>query len=116
MRRIAVSRVYIIADENNAAPQSSGVLSSGEIVEQCANMCGHKQTTCRIVESYRNHVADVDEDMNVLNHFPLTEEIAMTEWLGGTLVIRGGKGTLYPTILTPPELCADDGGGNGDIQ
>lgn len=116
MRRIAVSRVYIIADENSTASQSSREISSIGIVEQCANMCGQKQATCRIAETYRNHVAELDEDMNVLNHFPLTEEIAMTEWLGGTLVVKGGKGTLYPTILTPSELCADDGGGNGDIQ
>ncbi len=98
MRRIAVSRVYIIADENNTAPQSSK-----EIVEQCACHVS-QQDAIRAAETYSNHVVDIDEAMNVLNHFPLTEEIAMTEWLGGTLVVRKGKATHYPTILTPSEV------------
>lgn len=110
-RRIAVSRLYIISDENHTAPQSSL-----EVVEQCDNIPYCKLKSCYIAEAHRNQVVDIDNEMNVLGHFPLTEEIAMTEWLGGTLAVKGGKGRLYPTVLSPSELCTDDGCGNGHVK
>ena len=40
----------------------------------------------------------------------------MTEWLGGTIVVRHGQATHYTAVLSPSELSADDGRGNGHIQ
>jgi hypothetical protein len=39
---------------------------------------------------YINHVVELCNS-RVVNHYPLRGEIAMTEWLGGTIVIENGK-------------------------
>lgn len=37
-------------------------------------------------EFHKNHIVELFDDM-VVNHFGLTEELAMTEWLGGILLL-----------------------------
>ena len=41
-------------------------------------------------ERYVNHVVELCNS-RVVNHYPLQGEIAMTEWLGGTIVIENWK-------------------------
>ena len=79
MKRIAASKVYIL---NNTAPNSP----------------------LEIVEQYYNHVVEVSEDKTMINHYPLTEELPMTEWLGGTIVIHKNKVTICTNILSPDEI------------
>jgi hypothetical protein len=40
----------------------------------------------------------------------------MTEWLGGTIIIRGREAYHTRQTLSSAELSTDDGSGNGDIQ
>ncbi len=39
---------------------------------------------------YTNHVLELCGS-RVVNHYPLQGEVAMTEWLGGTIVVEQGK-------------------------
>ena len=39
---------------------------------------------------YTNHVLELFNS-RVVNHYPLRGEIAMTEWLGGTIIVEYGK-------------------------
>ena len=140
MRKIAASKVYILNDKNTTAPhpshkdveqrvianqnnqtkgmndqasQSSQAEQSGSASHQVTALA--QAETPASIEQYTNHVVVIDHG-HVTCHFPLTEEIAMTEWLGGTIVVRHGQATHYPAVLSPSELSADDGRGNGHIQ
>ena len=43
---------------------------------------------------YTNHVLELFNS-RVVNHYPLRGEIAMTEWLGGTIIVENGKAYLF---------------------
>lgn len=64
---------------------------------------------------FHNHVVELYDHL-VVNHYPLEGELPMTEWLGGTIIVRGQEAYHTPKILSSAELCTDNGGGNGDIQ
>ena len=66
-------------------------------------------------EFHTNYVVELFNHL-VVNHYPLVGELPMTEWLGGTIIIRGREAYHTRNILSSAELCTDDGGGNGDIQ
>lgn len=67
-------------------------------------------------EFHTNYVVELFEHL-VINHYPLSGELPMTEWLGGTIIIRGKEAYHTPTILSSAaELGTDNGGGNGYIQ
>ena len=40
----------------------------------------------------------------------------MTEWLGGTIIIRGREAFHTRLVLSPAELSAYDGSGDGYIE
>lgn len=66
-------------------------------------------------EFHNNYIVELFEH-HVVNTYPLETELPMTEWLGGTIIIRGQEAYHVPTILSPAELSAYDGCGNGHIQ
>lgn len=66
-------------------------------------------------EFYNNHVVELLNHF-VSNHYPLCEELPMTEWLGGTIFIRGKEAFHTPQVLSPSELSAYDGRSNSHIQ
>ena len=66
-------------------------------------------------EFHNNHVVELFEHL-VVNHYPLEEELPMTEWLGGTIIIRGREAYHTPLVLSPTELSTDDSSSNGNIQ
>ena len=66
-------------------------------------------------EFHNNHVVELFEHL-VVNHYPLEGELPMTEWLGGTIIIRERMAYHIPLVLSPAELSAYDGGSNGNIQ
>ena len=66
-------------------------------------------------KEFRNHVVELYDHL-LVNHYPLEGEIPMTEWLGGTIIIRGREAYHTRQTLSSEELSTDDGSGNGDIQ
>lgn len=66
-------------------------------------------------KEFRNHVVELYDHL-LVNHYPLEGEIPMTEWLGGTIIIRGREAYHTRQTLSSAELGTDDGSGNGDIQ
>ena len=66
-------------------------------------------------KEFRNHVVELYDHL-LVNHYPLEGEIPMTEWLGGTIIIRGREAYHTRHTLSSAELSTDDGSGNGDIQ
>lgn len=84
-------------------------------------------------EFHNNHVVELLHH-SVVRHYPLREELPMTEWLGGTIILRGTEAFHIGKVLSPEEfssyfssetastlsssaeLSAHDGGGNGHIQ
>ena len=66
-------------------------------------------------EFRNNHVVELFEHL-VVNHYPLEGELPMTEWLGGTIIIRGREAYHVRQVLSPAELSTYDGSGNSDIQ
>lgn len=66
-------------------------------------------------KEFRNHVVELYDHL-LVNHYPLEGEIPMTEWLGGTIIIRGREAYHTRQALSSAELSTDDGSGNGDIQ
>ena len=66
-------------------------------------------------EIHNNHVVELFEHL-VVNHYPLEGELPMTEWLGGTIIIRGGEAYHTRQVLSPSELGAYNGCSNGNIQ
>ena len=53
-------------------------------------------------EFHNNHVVELYEHI-VVNHYPLQGERPMTEWLGGTIIIRDRHAFHTPQILSPEE-------------
>lgn len=66
-------------------------------------------------EFLNNHVVELFNHF-VTNHYPLQEELPMTEWLGGTIILRGGEAYHTPLLLSPAELSTDNGCCNRHIQ
>lgn len=66
-------------------------------------------------EFHNNHVVELLEH-SVVRHYPLREELPMTEWLGGTIIIREREAYHIKKVLSPAELSAYNGGGNGHIE
>ena len=58
-------------------------------------------------KEFRNHVVELFDHL-LVNHYPLAGELPMTEWLGGTIVIRDRKAYHYPQVLTPEEIQTSD--------
>lgn len=54
-------------------------------------------------EFHNNHVVELFEH-RVVNHYPLQEETAMTEWLGGTIILCDGEAFHVSEVLEPNEL------------
>ena len=50
-------------------------------------------------EEFRNHVVELFDHL-LVNHYPLEGELPMTEWLGGTIIIRDRKAYHSPLILS----------------
>ncbi|MBR6202408.1 MAG: hypothetical protein IKQ62_05345 [Bacteroidaceae bacterium] len=66
-------------------------------------------------EFHNNHVVELFEHL-VVNHYPLEGELPMTEWLGGTIIIRGKEAYHTSVVLSPTELSTDDSCCYGHIQ
>ena len=66
-------------------------------------------------KEFRNHVVELYDHL-LVNHYPLEGEIPMTEWLGGTIIIRGREAYHTRQTLSSAELSTYDSGGNSDIQ
>ena len=71
-RRIAASKVYIVADKGT-------------------------------VEAYTNHIVETDGG-HFICHCPLIGEPAMTEWLGGTIVVSENRISHYHRVLDITEI------------
>ena len=54
-----------------------------------------------------NHVVELF-DHHVVCHYPLQGELPMTEWLGGTILIRNGEAYHTFAILSPEEAAEFD--------
>ena len=66
-------------------------------------------------EFHNNYVVELFEHL-VVNHYPLTNEPPMTEWLGGTIIIRGKEAYHAQKVLSPAELSTYDSGSNSDVE
>lgn len=66
-------------------------------------------------EFHTNYVVELFDHL-VVNHYPLKGELPMTEWLGGTIIIRDQEAYYIQKVLSPAELSAYNGGSNSDIQ
>jgi len=58
-------------------------------------------------KEFRNHVVELFDHL-LVNHYPLEGELPMTEWLGGTIIIRGRTAYHTPKILLPEEALSAD--------
>lgn len=54
-------------------------------------------------EAYTNHIVETDGG-HCIGHCPLIGEPAMTEWLGGTIVISEEKISHYHRVLDITEI------------
>lgn len=66
-------------------------------------------------KEFRNHVVELFNHL-LVNHYPLEGELPMTEWLGGTIIIRGREAFHTRQVLTSAELSTNNSCGNGNIQ
>lgn len=66
-------------------------------------------------KEFHYHVVELFNHL-VVNHYALEGELPMTEWLGGTIIIRNGEAFHSPDILSPTELSTYDSGCNSHIQ
>lgn len=66
-------------------------------------------------KEFRNHVVELFDHL-VVNHYALEGELPMTEWLGGTIIIRGREAFHTRQVLSPAELSAYDGSGDGYVE
>ena len=66
-------------------------------------------------EFHTNYVVELFDHL-LVNYYPLEGEIAMTEWLGGTIIIRGREAYHTRDVLSPTELSTYDSGCNSDIK
>lgn len=55
------------------------------------------------IEFYKNHIVELYEHI-VVNHYKLVDELAMTEWFSGTIVINKNSAYLIKRILTQAEV------------
>lgn len=53
-------------------------------------------------KEFRNHVVELFDHL-VVNHYALEGELPMTEWLGGTIIIRGREAYHTSLLLSPEE-------------
>ena len=54
-------------------------------------------------EAYTNHIVETDGG-HFIGHCPLIGEPAMTEWLGGTIVVSEEKISHYHRVLDITEI------------
>lgn len=66
-------------------------------------------------KEFRNHVVELFDHL-LVNHYPLEGELPMTEWLGGTIIIRDKEAYHLPQVLSSAELCTYDSCSDGHIQ
>jgi len=66
-------------------------------------------------EFHKNHVVELFNH-KVCSHYPLTEEQANTEWLGGSIMIIGDEAYHTKAILTTAEFCTYDCRCNSNIK
>lgn len=66
-------------------------------------------------EFYTNHVVELFNHI-VTNHYPLQDEQPMTEWLGGTIIIRDQEAYHIPIVLSPAEFSTHNSRSNCHIQ
>lgn len=66
-------------------------------------------------KEFRNHVVELFEH-TLVNHYPLQGELPMTEWLGGTIIIRGKEAYHIQKVLSPTELSTYHSGSDSDVQ
>lgn len=52
-----------------------------------------------------NYVVELYEH-TLVNYYPLAEELAMTEWLGGSIVISNRKAYHFREILSPNDVAS----------
>lgn len=80
------------------------------------------------IEFYKNHIVELYEHI-VVNHYNLTEELAMTEWFTGTIIIyqreafliakkltREEVDNVYSLLTSSPELSTNYSSSYGNIQ
>lgn len=54
-------------------------------------------------KEFRNHVVELFDHL-LVNHYPLEGELPMTEWLGGTIIIRDRHAYHIPQVLSPEDI------------
>ena len=52
---------------------------------------------------HTNHVVELYDHL-LVNHYALEGELPMTEWLGGTIIIRGREAYHTQQLLSPEEV------------
>lgn len=55
------------------------------------------------IEFYKNHIVELYEHI-VVNHYKLSNELAMTEWFSGTIIIHDRQAYLIKQILSQEEV------------
>lgn len=55
------------------------------------------------IEFYKNHIVELYEHI-VVNHYRLFEELEMTEWFSGTIIIHERSAYLVKRQLTQEEV------------
>ena len=66
-------------------------------------------------KEFHNHVVELLQH-RVVNHYPLVGEQPMTEWLGGTIMVRGQEAFHSRKVLSPAELSTHNSCGYGYIE
>lgn len=66
-------------------------------------------------KEFRNHVVELFDHL-VVNHYALEGELPMTEWLGGTIIIRGREAFHTRQVLSSAELSAYDSSGDSYVE
>lgn len=80
------------------------------------------------IEFYKNHIVELYEHI-VVNHYGLMEELQMTEWFSGTIIIHERAAYLikrqlsqaevddiYSTLSSSAEFSTDDCSRYGNIE
>lgn len=55
------------------------------------------------IEFYKNHIVELYEHI-VVNHYKLIDELAMTEWFSGTIIVHQRMAYLIQKRLTQAEV------------
>ncbi len=66
-------------------------------------------------KEFCNHVVELFGHL-LVNHYPLKGELPMTEWLGGTIIIRGREAFHTKQVLSSAELSTYNGSGDGYVE